>query len=191
MGDPDVVLGADSVNGAAASTSPRSLSEDSCSSQAGTSHPKSEKRGMVRRVLRPVVTVATTLAVMAGALLAVGVWRGSEDTKWCEKAVMGGTVLGDEQLVAADVLEQQRSACAIQRQRQRVLFGAMWRKGGTAAAQCGFDLARLQLLSAYPEAREAILQTYGIDDPNFDGGGLQQQDRFVKACIANGRHEAG
>jgi hypothetical protein len=145
---------------------------------------------MVRRLFRPVLTVATTLAVMAGALFAIGIWRHSEDAKWCEKAVMAGTVLGDTQQVSADLVEQQRSACAQQRQHQRVMLGAMWRKGGTATAQCGFELARLQMLADNREARQAILQPYGLDDPEFDGVGLAQQNRFINACLAKGPKKA-
>jgi hypothetical protein len=145
---------------------------------------------MVRRLFRPVLTVVTTLAVMAGALSAIGIWRRSEDAKWCEKAVMAGTVLGDPQQVSADLVEQQRSACAQQRQHQRVMLGAMWRKDGTAMAQCGFELARLQMLFDNRQARQAILQPYGLHDPEFDGAGLAQQDQFMKACLAKGPNKA-
>ncbi|MEW6473429.1 MAG: hypothetical protein AB1679_14250 [Actinomycetota bacterium] len=96
---------------------------------------------------------------------------------------MGG-VTGDPQILSDDLVEEQRSACAIQRQRQRVMFGALWRKGGTTMAQCGFELARLQLLPTDREARRAVLEPYGIDDPDFTGGDLGQQDRFIKACLA-------
>jgi hypothetical protein len=145
---------------------------------------------MVKRHFRSVVTVVTTLSLMMAALFGVGAWRKSQDTKWCEKAVVGGTVSADPQLTAPDLVEQQRSACADLRQRQRIMFGSFWRKGGTAMAGCGFDLARVQLLSQYPEAGRAIAARYGIDDPSFDGGGLDQQDRFIRACVAKTGHEA-
>ena len=58
-------------------------------------------------------------------------------------------------------------------------------------AQCGFQLARLQMLDTYPDARKALAAQYGIDEPDFDGVGGDAQDRFIKACVAKGRHEAG
>jgi hypothetical protein len=145
---------------------------------------------MVRRHLGSVVTVVTTLSLMTAALFGVGAWRKSQDTKWCEKAVMGGTVSADPELTTPDLVAQQRSACAQQRQRQRIMFGSLWRKGGTAMAGCGFDLARVQLLGEYPEARRAIAAQFGIDDPSFDGGGLDDQNRFIRACVAKTGHEA-
>jgi hypothetical protein len=51
-------------------------------------------------------------------------------------------------------------------------------------AQCGFQLARLQMLADESQARRAFLEPYGIDDPDFNGDGLEQQDRFIRACIA-------
>lgn len=146
---------------------------------------------MVRRLLPPIVTVTTTLAVMAGTLFAVGAWRRSGDRRWCDDAVMAGSVLRDPQLLSGGLVAQQRSACAVQRQRQRVMFGAIWRNGGTVMAQCGFELARLQLVSHSPAARRAILEPYGLDDPGFTGSGLDQQDRFIKACLAEARHQGG
>jgi hypothetical protein len=146
---------------------------------------------MSKRLLSSVVTVLATLGLMAGVLFGVGTWRNSEDTKWCQRAVMGGTLSGDPQLTAPDLVREQQSACAEQRKRQRMMFGSLWRKGGTAMAQCGFELARLQLLSPYPEARRAITARYGIDDPDFGGGSLHEQDRFIRACVANDRAGVG
>jgi hypothetical protein len=104
---------------------------------------------------------------------------------------MADTVPGGEQLAAGDLVEEQRAACSRQRQRQRVMFGALWRKDGTAMAQCGFELARLQTLYAYPEARKALLQPYDIDNPDLVDGSVEAQDQFIKTCIAKGRRNAG
>src|SRR2546423_5570897 len=146
---------------------------------------------MVRRFFSSALTVVVTLAVMVGGLFALGVWRKSEDSNWCQKAVMAGAVTADPAPQTPDLAAQERSACAKQRQHQRMLFGSFWRKGGTAMADCGFQLARVQLLDAYPEARQALAARYGIDDPDFDGVGTDAQDRFIKACVAKGRHDAG
>ena len=146
---------------------------------------------MLKRHLGSALTVVVTLGLMAGSLFAVGLWRKSADTTSCQKAVNGGIVSQDPALKEPEFLAQQRSACAQQRQHQRMLFGAFWRKGGTAMAECGFELAQLQLLDTYPDARKALASRYGIDEPDFDGVGRDAQDRFIKACLAQGRHEAG
>ena len=146
---------------------------------------------MVRRHVSSALTIVVTLAVMAGGLFALGAWRRTEDTKWCQKAVMSGTVTGDPAPKTPEFAAQERSACALQRQHQRMLFGSFWRKGGTAMADCGFQLARLQLLDQYPDARKALAARYGIDEPDFDGVGTDAQGRFIKACVAQSRHEAG
>jgi hypothetical protein len=146
---------------------------------------------MLRRSLSSALTVVVTLGVMVGGLFAVGVWRKSEDSKWCKKAVMAGAVTADPAPQTPDLAAQERSACAEQRQRQRMLFGSFWRKGGTAMADCGFQLARVQLLVPYPDARQALAARYGIDDPDFDGVGTDAQDRFIRACVAQGRHATG
>ena len=146
---------------------------------------------MVRRHLSSALTVVVTLAVMAGGLSALGAWRRSEDTKWCQKAVMAGTVTGDPAPSTPDLAAHERAACAQQRRHQRTLLGAFWRKGGPAMAQCGFQLARLQMLDTYPDARQALAARYGIDQPDFDGVGTDAQSQFVKACLDQGRHEAG
>lgn len=142
---------------------------------------------MARRLLSSVLTVLATLSLMAGALFGIGTWRKSEDTKWCERAVMAGSLSGDPQLAAPDLVRDQQSVCAEQRRRQRMMFGSFWRKGGTVMAQCGFDLARLQMLGLSPEARGAITARYGIDDPDFGGGSREEQDRFIGACVAKNR----
>jgi hypothetical protein len=143
---------------------------------------------MMRRLWRPLLTVAITALVTTGTFFGIGAWRRSQDAGWCEKAVMGGTVAGDPESLSDDLAAQQRDACAVQRQRQRVMFGAVWRKDGTVMAQCGFDLARLQLLPDRA-VRVALLQRYGLpDDPSFDGVGLDEQDRFIKACVVTSRH---
>ena len=139
---------------------------------------------MAKRLLGSVLTVVTTLSLMAAALIGVGVWRKSQDTEWCQKAVVGGTVSANPALTAPDLVAQQRSACAEQRQRQRMLFGSVWRRNGTSMAVCGFNLARIQLLVEYPEARRAIATRYGSDAPDFGGGGLDEQGRFMRACTA-------
>ena len=142
---------------------------------------------MAKRLLSSVVTVLATLSLMAGVLFGVGTWKKSEDTKWCQRAVMGGTLMGTSQLTAPALVRQQQSVCVEHRQRQRQMLGAFWRNGGAAMAECGFDLARLQLLSQYPEARRAIVARYGIDEHDFSGGSRDEQDRFVRACSAKAR----
>jgi len=142
---------------------------------------------MLRRLLRPIMTVAITALLTTGTFYGIGAWRRGQDAGWCEKAVMGGTVAGDPQALSDDLAAKQRDACEIQRRRQRVMFGAVWRKDGTVMAQCGFDLARLQMLTDR-EARSDLLQQYGLpDDPGFDGDGLDEQDTFIKACVAKSR----
>jgi hypothetical protein len=140
---------------------------------------------MARKLLRQAVTVATSLILIAVAVFAMASWRRSGDAEWCRKATTGAEVASD-----SDVLEQRRSSCAVQRQRQRVMFGSVWRTGGQAMAECGFQLAQLQLL-ADAEARRAILEPYGIDASGFDSGSRQDQDRFVQACSTGDRHKAG
>jgi len=143
---------------------------------------------MVRRFLRPIMTVAVTALLTTGTFVGIGAWRRAQDTSWCEKAVMAGTVGSDPEALLDDQATEQRDACATQRRRQRVMFGAVWRKDGTVMAQCGFDLARLQL-QRDPAARTALLEPYGLaGDPNFDGDGLDEQDQFIKACVAKSRH---
>lgn len=144
---------------------------------------------MVRRLLRQTVTIATALMLTAAMLFGLGLWRRSEDAKWCRQAAASG-VVADEQPSASNVLERVRSACTVQRERQRVMFGSVWRTGGREAAQCGFELARLQLMSYEdPNWYRAVLPQYGVDDPGFEISTREDQDRFVEACRISGRHE--
>ena len=85
---------------------------------------------MARKLLRQALTLATSLILIATALFAIATWRRSGDTDWCRKATAGSEA-------ASDALDQQRSSCAVQRQRQRVMFGSVWRSGGRAMAECG------------------------------------------------------
>lgn len=166
------------------------LAEES-SGRAGTRRTNREKRCMARRLWRQTVTIATGLILTAGMFFGLGLWRRSEDTKWCQQAAAGG-VVADDQPLTSDLLDQMRSACTVQRQRQRSMFGAIWRTGGREAAQCGFELARIQLISyQVPNGYRGVLERYGVDDPNFDISNREDQDRFVKACLSSGQHEAG
>jgi hypothetical protein len=134
------------------------------------------------------MTVAITALVMTGTFFGIGAWRRAQDSGWCEKVVMGGTVAGDPQALSDDLAAKQRDACELQRRHQRVMFGAVWRKDGTVMAQCGFDLARLQTVTDQG-ARTDLLQRYGLPaDPGFDGVGMNEQDTFIKACVAKSRH---
>jgi hypothetical protein len=70
------------------------------------------------------------------------------------------------------------------------MFGALWRRGGPDTARCGFELARLQLISGqHTEAYRALLQHYGLADGAFEVSNRDDQDRFVKACIAKSGSE--
>lgn len=146
---------------------------------------------MGRKLLRQTVTIATTLILTATLFFGLGVWRRSQDARWCRHATTSGVVPGNEP-VTPDFLEQVRSACTVQRERQRVMFGAVWRKGGPETAQCGFELARLQLVS-YQDANAgaAVLRRYRIGDSDFDASNRDDQNRFIQACLSNDRHEAG
>jgi hypothetical protein len=64
------------------------------------------------------------------------------------------------------------------------MFGAVWRTGGQETAECGFELARIQLITQKdPKADGPLLAAYGITDPsNFDASGSEDADRFVRAC---------
>ena len=144
-----------------------------------------------RNLLRRTVTLGTTLILVATLWLGISTWRRAEDAKWCRKATTSSALPGDAQPATPDLLEHQRSACAVQRQRQRVMLGAVWRKGGQETAKCGFELARVQLLSDHDlNSRNLILKRYGIDDSDFEASSRNDQERFVEACLANGRHEA-
>jgi hypothetical protein len=144
---------------------------------------------MARRLLRQTVTIATALMLTAAMFFGLGLWRRSEDAKWCQQAAARG-VVAENQPLASDLLDRVRSACTVQRERQRVMFGSVWRTGGREAAQCGFELARLQLISyGDPNSYRTVLAQYGVDDPDFEISSREDQDRFVKACRTNGQHE--
>ena len=146
---------------------------------------------MARKLLRQTVPIATALILTATMFVGVGWWRRSADAKWCRQAAAGGMVTGDQPL-DSDLLDQVRSACTVQRERQRVVFGAVWRTGGRETARCGFELARMQLVSYQDSnAYHAVLQRYGVDDVDFDPSNREDQDRFVQACLATGQHPAG
>lgn len=141
---------------------------------------------MLRKLLLRALTVAVTLALMATALVGMGMWRRSADAEWCRKATTGPSAETAHASVPV-FLDQQRAACATHRQRQRVLFGSVWRTGGEEMAQCGFHLAQLQLLPD-DDGRQAILEQYGLNEGGFDPGSRDDQNRFIRACAANGRH---
>lgn len=141
---------------------------------------------MARKLLRHLVTIVTPFALAGGLLFGVGLWRESADADWCRRAAAGGVVTGSAQ-PAPSVLEEVRAACAVHRQRQRVMFGAIWRDGGQETARCGFELGRLQLLGADPADRDAILERYGIGPSGFEPSDRRDQDRFLTACRAGGR----
>jgi hypothetical protein len=144
---------------------------------------------MARKLLRQTVPVGTALILTAAMFFGLALWRRSEDAKWCRQAAAAGMV-ADDQPSESDLLERVRSACIIQRQRQRVMFGAVWRTGGRETAQCGFEVARLQLISYEdPNGYRSALARYGINDPDFEISNREDQDRFVKACRTNGPHE--
>ena len=146
---------------------------------------------MTRKLLRHIVTIATGLSLAATMFLGVGWWRRSEDAKWCRQAAASGMVAGHRPF-DPDLLDDLRSACTVQRERQRRIFGAVWRSGGSETARCGFELARMQLTSYQdPNAYRAILEGYVIDDVDFDASNREDQDRFVNACLFAGQHEAG
>ena len=136
---------------------------------------------MIKKLLRPVLPVAISAALAATAFVGLGVWRRIDDARWCQNATAGDSV-------TPELLEQQRSACAIQRQRQRVMFGSVWRRDGQTTAECGFELARLQLLGEQdPTAAAGILGRYGIDPSGFEASERSNQTRFVDACLAHDR----
>lgn len=136
---------------------------------------------MIRKLLRPLLPVAVSVTLAGGAFFALGAWRGFDDTRWCRRATAGDRV-------STEVLQEQRSACAVQRRRQRTMFGAVWRTGGQSTAQCGFELARLQLLDVQDKvAAEKILGRYGINPSGFEASDRANQTRFVNACLATDR----
>jgi hypothetical protein len=146
--------------------------------------------GMIRRLLRPIVPISASLILTAGTLFAVATWRRSEDAKWCRNAAPMSALPGDAQPVDGKLVEQERAACLTQRQRQRSVFGAVWRAGGPEMAECGFVWARYQMRTYMtPEAAAAVLAQYGIDEA-LEPSSREDQDRFIRACRSNGLHEA-
>ena len=144
---------------------------------------------MARKLLRRTVMIATALILTAAMFFGLGLWRRSEDTKWCQQSAAGGMVAG-HQPSTPDLLDRVRSACTVQRERQRTMFGSVWRTGGREAAQCGFELARLQLISDEdPTWYRAVLARYGVDDPKFEISTREDQDRFVDTCRSNAQPE--
>lgn len=144
---------------------------------------------MARKLLRPTVSIATGMILTAALFFGVGLWRGSQDAKWCRQAAAGGVAAGDQPL-PPDLVEQIRSACSLQRQRQRVMFGAVWRTGGRESAQCGYELARMQLISyQIPDGHRAVLERYGVHDADFEISSREDQDRFLNACLTSAQHE--
>jgi hypothetical protein len=133
---------------------------------------------MGRKLFRQFMAVSTGVLLTVTMFFGLSGWRRAEDARWCRDAAAGST---------SALVEQIRSACAIQRERQRTLFGAVWRPNGPATAQCGFELARLQLMSDRDrDGFRAILERYGIDNRDFDLSYRDHQDRFVKVCLARG-----
>lgn len=144
---------------------------------------------MARKLLQQAVAIVTGVVLMAGMFFGLGLWRRSQDSRWCRHATAGGVVGGGEP-VASQLLAEMRSACTLQRERQRRMFGAVWRRGGPDTARCGFEFARLQLISGQDtEAYRALLQQYGLHDGAFEVSNRDDQDRFVKACLAKGGSE--
>jgi hypothetical protein len=146
---------------------------------------------MVRRVLRQIVTIAIGFTLAATIFFGLSLWRRSGDTEWCRQAAAGGVAAGS-QAMTPDVLDELQSACVVHRQRQRSLFGAIWRTGGREAARCGFELARMQLVSYRdPEGHRAMLERYGVEDSEFEVSNREDQDRFVNACLSGRAQEPG
>jgi hypothetical protein len=140
---------------------------------------------MIRKVLRQLVPFVASLAIVTVAFGGVALWRRAEDTRWCRTAAAKyPPVAGDN--ASPDLLKAERAACLIQRQRQRSMFGSVWRTGGQETAECGFELARLQLITEKdPQSEGALLAPFGITDPaKFDASGTDDADRFLKACLS-------
>lgn len=146
---------------------------------------------MLRKLLHHVVTLAASLILTATMLFGMAVWRRSEDATWCWNVTTHSTLPGLTRPPTPERLEQERSACRVQRQLQRAWFGTVWRRGGQAMAECGFAWARFQIVT-YEDAKAAaaILAPYGIDDPEFDSSSGTSRDRFIQACLSLAREQA-
>ncbi len=138
---------------------------------------------MPRSLLRQTVSLAAALSIAATALFGIASWRRAQDTAWCREATGGPAA---HQAAPSEDLERQRSSCVAHRRDQRVVFGSVWRTGGRTMAECGFDLARLQLVSD-PAARAAILEAHGFDPAGFDAGSRADQSRFIEECSSSRR----
>ena len=141
---------------------------------------------MLRKVLHHVVTPAASLILTAAVFFGMAAWRRSEDATWCRNATTNSAVPGLTRPATSERLEQERSACRVQRQHQRAWFGAVWRSDGRAMAECGFEWARFQIVTYEdPKAASAVLAPYGIDAPEFDGSSGTSRDRFIQACLSH------
>jgi hypothetical protein len=146
---------------------------------------------MAKKLLRQALPFATSLLVVVVAFGGLSLWRRSQDTSWCRDAAATSPVPAADTADAPELAGKEREACVIQRQRQRSLFGAVWRTGGQETAECGFELARMQLITDKdPKAEAPLLARYGITDPDkFDASSPDSAARFVKACLSK-RQEA-
>ncbi len=146
---------------------------------------------MAGKLLRTTLSIAAPSILILAVLFAAGVWRRSDDNRWCRNATVGTDVPAAARAVAATVVKRQHALCTEQRQRQRQMFGALWRTGGRATAECGFELARLQLLSyEAPGAAASLLARHGIAQPEFDASSRADQTRFLEICLSNRREPA-
>lgn len=139
---------------------------------------------MIRKLVHQAVAIAAGLILTGAMFWGLGLWRRGQDARWCRHASPGGVVAEGESM-GSDLLAQMQSACAVQRERQRIMFGAIWRRDGQETARCGFELARLQLVSDRDgPAFRAVLEHYGLANGAFEVSDRADQDRFVKACLS-------
>jgi hypothetical protein len=146
---------------------------------------------MVKKLVSQILPFAASILVVVVAFGGLSLWRRSQDSSWCKDAAATSPFPQAKIDDPAALANKERAACALQRQRQRSMFGAIWRTGGQETAECGFELARLQLITDRdPKAEGPLLARYGIDDPGkFDASSPESADRFVKACRSK-RQEA-
>jgi hypothetical protein len=146
---------------------------------------------MVRKVFRQVLPFVASFALVVAGFGGTALWRRAQDTSWCRSAAAEHPAAAGDS-ADPDLLKDERAACAIQRQRQRSMFGSVWRTGGQEAAECGWELARIQLITEKnPQAEGALLAPFGITDPaKFDASGTEDAERFLKACLTT-RRQAG